>query len=246
MNAFKQAQTLCDLKLYTKPKNLLNHIEYIFSGYDFQDKRVLDIGGGCGLLSFWALLNGASHVVLLEPEFEGSTSGIISNIKSNSESLGISHCFDHYCLTIQDFLANSSDNFFFDCVVYANSVNHINESAVQNFLKDSGSRNFFIDHFSQLAKIAIDSNSRLFLSDCSRYNLFSQLPFVNPLMPAIEWDKHLSPSQWSGILAETGYSNFNLKWFSPNSFPSISPLISNKYLNYLTFSHFSLSASFST
>ena len=127
MTAFQASKSLCSLNLYSQPRNLLNHIKYVFGDYDFKGKRVLDVGGGAGLLSFWSLLNGASSAVLLEPEFEGSTSGIISNIQSNAYTLGIEDKFEHLCTTIQDYLANYSGSTSFDCIVYANSINHINE-----------------------------------------------------------------------------------------------------------------------
>ena len=63
-------------------------------------------------------------------------------------------------------------------------------------------------------------------------------------MPAIEWIKHLTPSDWMQVLEEAGFSNFDMKWFSPNSLPWIFPFVSNKIVNYLTFSLFSLSSSY--
>ena len=65
--------------LYPKPARLKFYLEqYLFKGIDFKNKTVLDIVGGTGLFSFFCALNGASEVVVLEPEFDGSTIGMKS------------------------------------------------------------------------------------------------------------------------------------------------------------------------
>ena len=245
VTTFQAYKSLCSLNLYFKPRNLLNHIEYVFGDYDFKGKRVLDVGGGAGLLRFWSLPNGASSsAVLLEPELEGCTLGIISSIQINAHALRVEDKFVHLRTTIQDYLASHSGITAFDFIVYANSVNHINEHTVENFFLEPTIRNFHIDHFRQLAKITTVTNTRLFLTDYSCYNFFDNLPPTNLLEPAIEWIKHLSPSDWMQVLEEVSFSNFVMKWFSPNSPSWISPFVSNKIVNYLTFSFFSLSSSY--
>ena len=44
------------------------HLEDLFKGIDFTNKRVLDIGGGSGVFSFCAGSMGAKEVVCMEPE----------------------------------------------------------------------------------------------------------------------------------------------------------------------------------
>ena len=46
-----------DLKLYSTKKNLTRHLEFFFQNTELKGKRVLDIGGGSGLLSYWAIVN---------------------------------------------------------------------------------------------------------------------------------------------------------------------------------------------
>lgn len=126
VTTFQASKYFCSLNLYSKPRNLLNHIKYVFGYFDFKGKRVLDVGGGAGLLSFWSLLNGASSAVLLEPELEGSTSGIISNIQINAHAFGVEDKCVHLRTTIKDYLAITA----LYSIVYTNSENHINENAV--------------------------------------------------------------------------------------------------------------------
>src|SRR5438105_1775838 len=47
----------------------------LFCGVEFEGRRVLDIGGGEGVYSFYAAASGASEVVCLEPEAAGSIGG---------------------------------------------------------------------------------------------------------------------------------------------------------------------------
>ena len=47
-------------KFYTKGSRLKFYLEqYLFKDIDFEGKTLLDIGGGNGLFSFYAALNGA-------------------------------------------------------------------------------------------------------------------------------------------------------------------------------------------
>ena len=54
--------------LYSSAGNLRFHIKNVFNGIDFAGKRVLDIGGGNGVFSFYAASSGAEYVICLEPE----------------------------------------------------------------------------------------------------------------------------------------------------------------------------------
>ncbi len=54
--------------LYPNKNNLKVFLNTLFKGIDFENKRVLDIGGGRGLLSLYAACKGAREVICLEPE----------------------------------------------------------------------------------------------------------------------------------------------------------------------------------
>src|SRR5579862_7369395 len=77
--------------LYTNKRNLRNHLKGIFGEYDFARKRVLEVGGGNGLLSFYAASQGAEEVICLEPEAAGSTSGINSHFERTRDDLGLNN-----------------------------------------------------------------------------------------------------------------------------------------------------------
>ena len=62
--------------LYPNRGNLQFHLKTLFKGIALENRRVLDIGGGSGLHSFYAACMGAEEVVCIEPETEGSRSGM--------------------------------------------------------------------------------------------------------------------------------------------------------------------------
>src|SRR5438067_4566581 len=50
-------------------------MQSLFRGVQFDGKRVLDIGGGDGIYSFYAAARGATEVMCLEPEARGAIPG---------------------------------------------------------------------------------------------------------------------------------------------------------------------------
>jgi len=55
-------------QLYSSQNNLRFYLKYLFEKISFDNKRMLDIGGGAGLFSFYAACKGATEVICLEPE----------------------------------------------------------------------------------------------------------------------------------------------------------------------------------
>src|SRR5687767_5444688 len=64
-------------KMYSGKSNLKFYLNNLFENVDLAQKNVLDVGGGKGLLSFYAAVKGAQNAVCLEPEVDGSRNGMI-------------------------------------------------------------------------------------------------------------------------------------------------------------------------
>ena len=222
--------------LYSTKGNLRFEMDTLFSGIDFKNKTVLDIGGGSGLCSFYAACRGAEKVVCLEPEAEGSWSGITEKFYKLSKHL------KHNNVTIKSVKLQAFDpnGGTFDVIVLRNSINHLNETACINLLKESSAKTVYQGIFSKIGSLS-NKGAKLILCDCSRYNFFALFKIHNPFAPSIEWHKHQTPEVWANLLREAGFANPEIRWFSLNAsrswgkFPAI-----NKLIAYFLHSYFCL------
>ena len=75
-------------KLYSNKRNLKTHLNFIFDNFDFKEKNMLDVGGGSGLLSFYAGLSGG-YSICLEPELNGSSSSSLKKFDNLKKTFRI-------------------------------------------------------------------------------------------------------------------------------------------------------------
>jgi len=206
----------------------------LFTGIVLENKRVLDIGGGSGLHSFYAACMGAKEVVCLEPETEGSRSGMETKFKKLGGILGYNQVkFEP--VTFQAFEPVGKQ---FDIILLHNSINHLDEIACINLLNDEASQAIYMDICSKLSALA-SGGAKLIVCDCSRYNFFALLRIKNPFAPTIEWHKHQAPEIWVDLLSRVGFVNPKVKWTAFNTLRSTGRvLLGNKLLSYFLRSDF--------
>lgn len=218
---------------YSTVRNLRNHTNYLL-GQCKGVKNALDIGGGAGILSFYIASLGAQKVTLLEPEGDGSTSQI-TNVFQKLRALVPRGDRVHLTSgTFQDFEPEDK----FDLVVCANAINHLDEPACVDLRTNPESYATYIGYFERLYSM-VSSGGSIVFSDCSPYNFFQLIGVSNPLMPAIEWEKHQSPHQWTTMLHEVGFVNPQIEWSSFNTLGTLGRVMMNNALvNYFTLSHF--------
>ena len=170
----------------------------------------------------------------LEPETEGSRSGIGAKFRKLSEMLG----YDHVWFEPVTFQAFDPAGKQFDIILLHNSINHLDETACINLLDDEVSQAIYMDMFSKLSSLA-SSGATLIICDCSRYNLFALLRIRNPFAPTIEWHKHQAPEVWVNLLSQVGFVNPSIRWTSFNTLRSPGrALLGNKLLSYFLRSDF--------
>ncbi len=225
-------------KLHSSKGNLSFYLEYIFRGIDFSGKRVLDIGGGSGLLStFCAVSKGASEVVCLEPEIGGTQLDATEKFMEARSTLGVS---DKARLEKSTLQAYDAGNRKFDIIISHDSINHLDEEACVRLSQDESARKRYHALFRKLHDITSDS-ATLIIADCSRYNFFALCHMKNPFAPYIDWKKHQSPYLWASLLSDAGFRTLDIRWWSYNSLRSLGKwLLGNRLAAYFLYSHFCL------
>lgn len=223
---------------YSNSKRLKFYLEeQLFKNVELKGKRLIDIGGGNGLFAYYAALNGAEKVVVMEPEFDGSSAGMINEFNAINSILGNLKNIEHTSSVLADYDREKNK---FDIVLMHNSINHIDEDACIVLTENQSARDKYLEFFKQLQEIC-NPGCNLIICDCARHNFFGDLGFKNPFMSQIEWEKHQDPILWSGLLSKQGFKLKTINWTSPNVFGGAGKtLFSNKAAAYFTLSHFKM------
>jgi SAM-dependent methyltransferase len=210
-------------------------MQSLFRGIDFRGRRVLDIGGGDGVYSFYAAAMGAREVVCLEPEAAGSIGGearMFERIRGEMPDLPVR--------LVQQTVDDYEDDEGFDVVAMIASINHLDEDACMRLGDDAAAQAKYRAAFRHIASFT-RRGGRLVVADCTRHNFFAALGLVNPLCPTIEWDKHQPPQVWARLLEDAGFRHARTSWEPLYSFgPVGQALLSNAFAAWLLKSCFRL------
>jgi 2-polyprenyl-3-methyl-5-hydroxy-6-metoxy-1,4-benzoquinol methylase len=223
-------------KQFPSKSNLQFYLRYIFEGIDAEGKSVLDVGGGIGLLSLYAAINGAKRTVCLEPELDGSTKGFISNFTKLKNALDVPLNVEQKASTLQDFMVTNKEKF--DIVIMHNVINHLNEHATIHLRHDNQSRIAFLKVFFDVYDM-MNPNGVLIITDCTNRNFFDDLGMKSPFARTIEWEKHQTPQTWAKLICKCGFIDPEIKYSSPNTFGRLGRvLMGNRVASYMTSSLF--------
>ena len=228
--------------LHRNATRLEIYIRSLFDRIQFQGKRVIDIGGGVGLYSFFAAINGAKEVVCLEPEADGSHSGMIDKFLQMRTKLGLEENVVFEPNPIQAFQDSGRNRF--DLAILHNSINHLDEPACISLHKDKTSRETYRSLLAMIGSLLTDE-AQVLICDCSSSNFFAKLGLKNPFAPSIEWHKHQPPELWASLLEEVGFHTPLISW---NPYPWFYPLASltkSRVTSYFVSSHFRMTMSYS-
>jgi SAM-dependent methyltransferase len=75
----------------------------LFAGIDLEGKTMLDIGCGHGRMGLWAAARGARRVVGLEPEAEGSSSGMQEAFDAAARRVGLANRVELVTKPLQEY-----------------------------------------------------------------------------------------------------------------------------------------------
>jgi 2-polyprenyl-3-methyl-5-hydroxy-6-metoxy-1,4-benzoquinol methylase len=224
-------------KRYRNERNLRNFLYAFFGDTPLAGKKVLDIGGGAGLLSFSAIHRGASKAVCLEPEAAGSSAGVRERFAAVQSALGYGDRVRLLPVTFQDFDPEAEK---YDIAVSHQSINHLDEQACSTLLSNDQSRARYLEIFLKL-KTMLNPGAVVIIYDCSRYNIFQFLGITNPIAKTIRWDLHQDPYLWQDLLVEAGFVQPAVRWASFNTLGSLGRLLlSNQLAAYFLRSTFYL------
>jgi SAM-dependent methyltransferase len=230
LNKYAHFRTNDILKFYCT--NLLG------SPLPHEGQTVLDIGGGHGITTLYAALLGA-EAVLLEPELDGSSSGMIANFKQAQQELGLLEKSTHLPLTFQEFIGDSKWNEQrWDIIVLSNSINHLDEDATIHLQTNKEAHARMMQNLSTLSRI-MKPGGRLIITDCMRRNFWADIHRTSPFAPSIEWHKHQDPKVWINLLSQVGFTKFSVQWSKFRRYRFLGlPIFSNRVVAYFTNSHF--------
>ena len=220
------------------PRRYVTYLERLFDGVELAGRRVLDVGGGSGLISFYAAACGA-WVACLEPSADGSNPQMEAVYRRLEAQLADAV---QVRLDRRTFQALDAEAGSFDVLVLHNAVNHLDEGACQALHDSADARRSYTELFSRLRELSRPGGD-LILSDCSRLNLFGLLHLRNPFVPEIEWHLHQQPRVWADLLRAAGFIEPRIRWNPMTRAGRAGELLLANWLGaFATQSHFTLTA----
>lgn len=180
---------------------MFSYLKWCFKDVNFDNKSVLDIGGGNGIYSFYARFRGAKSALNLEPFAEGSTEFDFDRFQTNYDlEIQIE------TKSIQDFFTSKK----FDIIILHDSNNHLNESIYVNIDRDT---NEFFKYKELINKIVsfLENDGKIIVTDCARRNFWGDLGIKNPFAPSIEWNLHQSPQLVERLFEDHKFKS-ELRW----------------------------------
>jgi len=214
-------------------KRYRNRAGSLFRGISLEGIRMLDIGCGPGALALWAALHNAEYALGIEPESEGSSSGTLQKFQATIDTLNLNDRVEAKNLLLQDLPRPEKP---FDVIVMFNVINHIDEDAVQVLHFDPKAQFTYKQILTPLHDL-LAPDGWLIIADCGRKNFWNALGKKSPFAPTIEWNKHQQPKTWIELFNQIGFRLHDVRW--SDIYP-LGTLSSNRFVQYLTTSHFVL------
>jgi SAM-dependent methyltransferase len=213
-----------------------------FRNISWQGKEVCEIGCGRGDYGIYMALNGARHVVALEPSAEGSTDAKTVHLRNRVEKLAMSN----YTLLETKVEDCELEPESFDLIFGIQVIEHIHET-FEDLAFDPAARKSYEKAFARFYRL-LRPGGVLLLTDYSRRNVWTLLQkvfgpkFRGPLTRVIDWQMHQHPRTWKIRAEETGFSRTDLWWRVYQPLKHIPWLADNRAFAYFSFASFVFSA----
>jgi SAM-dependent methyltransferase len=212
--------------------------DLIFAGVPLAGKRVLDVGGGTGIGSFWAVMvGGAASALVLEPSMDGSPTDVHDKFHEMAAAAGTGDRVQMQPIVLEDLDPALGT---FDVVLLHQSINHIGEAYVADLPYSLAGQQHYHAFFDVLAERTAPGGT-LIVMDSSNRNLFGDFGRRSPLLPTVDFRMHQPPEQWSGMLAHHGFTEERITWLTRREAGVLgTTVLRNKLAAYLTTSFFVL------
>ena len=176
---------------------------------DLAYKSMLEIGGGEGFFSLWALAHGVNSVTILEPEMDGSRPGTGRRLIEHARQLNLSDSkMEFQPVSFQAYRANAED---FDIILSYSSINHLDEPACAQLDRSKDAKTTYLRIFEKVYDF-LRTGGHFLISDAGRLNFWGFLRLRSPFAPTIDWKKHQEPVVWEGLLKKAGFEIVALDW----------------------------------
>lgn len=197
---------------HDRPEAFDYAISRMFAGVPLQGARVLEIGSGKGLLALTLAARGASRVVSLEPELEGSTSGVVAIQRRRVQALGLA---DRVEVVVADFNTWETDERF-DVVVSRASLNHLyptDQHAAYSVEAWAG----YLAVARRIHRLLAPGGVCVAIDAC-RYSLFGLGRSLGLRRPwrrsrsGVDWRHHQTPATWQRLFRAAGFTSAEIRY----------------------------------
>ena len=216
---------------HRNPAAFTHALADLFKGIDFAGKDVLEIGSGRGLLAIYMALRGA-HVLSMEPELVGATSGVIAQQKGRVKALGLTNVE----VLNADFNTWDPGDHLFDLIVSNASINHLYASE-----HHAEHHRETYEAYLRIARRVGDMlapGGTFVATDACRYAFFSALRQFGIRRPwqwkrsSVDWRYHQNPSRWKRIFHDAGFGTVQIAYPVPYRLRGLRPLIDTAIANF--------------
>jgi len=228
---------------HENPPGYQYFLKKLFQDVQLQDRSVLEIGSGRGLISLHCATQGASSVVSMEPEMEGSTGGVTDIQQQRIQQLGLE---DRVELVRQNFHDAVLEKESFDVIVMIAVLNHLYETPL-NALKSKEVFGRYVEIAARLHSLLREGGT-LIATDACRYSFWTQVrrfgwpKFLCLTQQTIEWQIHQQPKVWRKIFLQAGFRDVHIQYPVPYRLRWCSPIANTAFVNWMLHGGFILHA----
>ena len=202
----------------------LHSMRHLLDGMELDGKTVVEVGSGRGLCSIYASLSGASRVLSIEPELDGSFGGVLSTQRSRVSSLDL-----NIDILAEDFNTWHPAGQQFDMLMSINSINHLHEST-NHAMVHAETWNRYVAVAKKMQSVLRPGGVAI-VTDSSRYGLFLQGKYIGLHRPwtlrrsSVNWRIHQTPRTWRQIFLAAGFKRVDVDYPLPFRLRSLNGIV---------------------